>query len=294
MSLVLRFPAEQELSLLRKVLWQAHIGHHYRQEHHEQWIILADDAQVEQAKMIVTRWLEDDHFETPVDMPSAPSTLRQILMALYGVPTTALLVVLTVGIFLLQSLWGMQVESWLSIVPLAFIKGQWWAGTLVPDTLLTGQWWRLITPIFMHFGVMHLTFNLVWIWVFGRQVEWIDGAWRWLLFTLLWGIVSNLVQYACGSPWFGGLSGVVYGLMGYVWWNARYRPKNGYQMPPWLLGISLVWIVLGMLPIPASWGWPQMGNGAHLGGLIMGIVTAWGCRHGRWRTTPVTSTEHEV
>lgn len=294
MSLVFRFPAEQELALLRKVLWQVHIAHYYRQEDHEQWIILADDAQAEQAKSIVSRWLEGDQFDTPLETSSAPSTARQVITALQRVPMTALVVVAAVMVFLLQSVWGMQVESLLAIVPITSIEGQWWAGALVQDTLLSGQWWRLLTPVFMHFGMMHLTFNLVWIWVFGRQVEWIDGAWRWLAFIVLWGVVSNVTQYACGSAWFGGLSGIVYGVMGYVWWNARYNARSGYQIPPWLLSLSLVWVLLGMLPIPESWGWPQMGNGAHLGGLVIGVITALVCQRGQWRTSLSAATEREV
>lgn len=280
MSLVFRFPAEQDLALLRKVLWHARIGHHYRQEGREQWIVLVDDGQAEQAKSVIARWMEGDRFDTLPEVSAAPGAGRQIGMALKAVPITALLVVAALLVFGMQ--WLLPTPTLLAMVIVPESLSANGLGSL-QDTLSSGQWWRLLSPVLLHFGPMHLAFNLIWIWVFGRQVEVIDGGWRWLMFVILWGIMSNLAQYATGTVLFGGLSGVVYALMGYVWWNARRNARYGYQMPPWLLGLSVFWMVLGLVPLPDAWGWPQMGNGAHAGGLAIGLLTAMACQRGRWR-----------
>ena len=92
----------------------------------------------------------------------------------------------------------------------------------------------------MHFGVLHLVFNLLWLWVFGRQIEAIDGGWRFALVVVLSGVAANLAQYATGSVLFGGLSGIDFAVIGYVFIAARRRPALGYQMQRSLMIFMLI------------------------------------------------------
>ena len=81
--------------------------------------------------------------------------------------------------------------------------------------LIENQWWRLITPMFLHFSFAHLAFNCLWIYVLGEKIERVDGKLIFTLIIILTGVFSNLLQYFwTSSSLFGGLSGVIYGMLG--------------------------------------------------------------------------------
>ena len=132
-----------------------------------------------------------------------------------------------------------------------------------------GEVWRLLTPIFLHFGILHFVFNMLWLYSLGTQVE-LRGSWQQLIALVIGvGVVSNLGQYVLVGPLFGGFSGVVYGLLGYVWIMAQFAPSSGYVMDRFTVGFMLVWLLLGMSGVLGS-----IANAAHLFGLASGVL--WG------------------
>ncbi len=72
----------------------------------------------------------------------------------------------------------------------------------------------------MHFSLMHILFNLLWWWYLGGAVEKRIGSGKLVVITVISALLSGFVQHQFSGPWFGGLSGVVYALMGYVWLRA--------------------------------------------------------------------------
>ncbi len=139
-------------------------------------------------------------------------------------------------------------------------------------TLSSGQVWRLLTPDFLHFSWTHIIFNSVMLWFLGSQVEWFDGRSRLLLLFLVTSLLSNGLQYLVSGPLFGGLSGVVYGVLGYCWLSQRRLPR--FQFPPALVTFAVVWMVIGFTPLPEWLGLGRMANEAHLGGFIAGVLCA--------------------
>ncbi len=132
------------------------------------------------------------------------------------------------------------------------------------------QSWRFITPAFLHFSMLHIAFNLLWWWELAGVVEKQQGKLRLILLFLFTAITSNLAQFYLVGPYFGGLSGVVYGLVGYCWLfgilnkNSRVNLPNSYFL--FLLG----WLVLGFINIlPVN-----VANYAHLVGLLAGLLLA--------------------
>jgi len=80
-----------------------------------------------------------------------------------------------------------------------------------------GQVWRLVTPMLIHFGFAHTLFNMLWLRDLGSMFEARLSSWYLAVFIIVVSAASNLAQYlATHRPVFGGMSGVVYGLIGYV------------------------------------------------------------------------------
>ena len=137
-----------------------------------------------------------------------------------------------------------------------------------------GQIWRLLTPAFIHFGVPHLVFNMLGMQSLGSAVEAQNGRRFYLVLLLVLALASNLVQYIVSGPFFGGMSGVLYGLFAYIWLRSVCDPASGFYMPRQTIIIALVWFAAcftGLLgPIADS---------AHTAGLIVGAI--WGIVCGR-------------
>jgi len=130
-----------------------------------------------------------------------------------------------------------------------------------------GQPWRVITPILLHFGIVHLVFNLLWWWLLGGVIERFQSSFQLLMLTLGIGLVSNAAQFYAAGPAFGGLSGVIYGLIGYLWLYGKTNPAAGYQLRPAIVNFMLVWMVLGFTGLVGP-----VANVAHLSGLLAGCV----------------------
>jgi GlpG protein len=145
------------------------------------------------------------------------------------------------------------------------------------EEVASGQVWRLVSPIFLHFGFLHLFFNLVMLLSLGGQVESLRGSARMLLLVLVLAVVSNLAEFYLGrttfdswpplvrgSPNFGGLSGVVYGLFGYLWLKSIREPEWEVHLPTQTVVIMLGWFGLCLFFDK------DVANAAHAGGLAAG------------------------
>ncbi len=138
-----------------------------------------------------------------------------------------------------------------------------------------GQVWRLVTPIFLHFGIMHLLFNMMWLYDLGGGLERGLGSWRLGLMVLVLAVIPNLAQFLMSGPHFGGMSGVVFGLLGYVWIRGRLDPGCGLRLHPSTAAMMLIWLLLGFTGLLGG-----MANYVHGAGAVIGV--AWGFFAARW------------
>jgi membrane associated rhomboid family serine protease len=137
------------------------------------------------------------------------------------------------------------------------------------EQIKAGEVWRLLTPAFIHFGPVHLLFNMIWLWDLGRMIEAKRGSFFLGAFAVVIGIASNLAQYFAAGPTFGGMSGVIYGMLAYVFMQMRNDANSGYVLHKFDVITSVGWFFLcwiGALGAIANW--------AHSAGLVGGL--AWG------------------
>ena len=142
-------------------------------------------------------------------------------------------------------------------------------------SLKKGELWRLITPMFPHGSTIHLLFNVLAMIQLGRIVERMEGSIRFASLVLITGVLSSLLQGLLpvrlfGFPFFGGLSGVVYGVFGYLLVKAYIRTDLGIRLSQNSVIIMLAWLVLGFTGTMGD-----IANMAHLGGLLSGCFLGY-------------------
>lgn len=148
-------------------------------------------------------------------------------------------------------------------------------GIGLPEIIFQGEVWRLVTPILMHGGFVHILFNLWWLKDLGGILEWRLG-WKPLsILILIIAIASNLAQYYASGPHFLGISGVVFGLLGFIWMKGKHDPNFGIQLPPVIVGMMLLWLILGYTGILDRLVGGSIANAAHSAGLIAGMLCAF-------------------
>ncbi|ELX4930564.1 rhomboid family intramembrane serine protease GlpG [Escherichia coli] len=107
--------------------------------------------------------------------------------------------------------------------------------------------------------------------ILGGAVEKRLGSGKLIVITLISALLSGYVQQKFSGPWFGGLSGVVYALMGYVWLRGERDPQSGIYLQRGLIIFALIWIVAGWFDLFGM----SMANGAHIAGLAVGLAMAF-------------------
>jgi len=132
-----------------------------------------------------------------------------------------------------------------------------------------GQVWRVFTPMFLHFNIMHILFNMLWLKDLGRIIEAHKGTWLLLALVLTIAGLSNVAQFLHNGPGFGGMSGVVFGLLGYVWMQGKFNPASHLHLQQQTVIFMIVWFFVCLTGLVGP-----VANMAHGAGAVVGII--WG------------------
>ena len=157
-------------------------------------------------------------------------------------------------------------------------------GALLADIANPALLLRTLAPMLLHFGELHLVFNMLWLWYFGRQLEPWRPRWLYPTVIVLTSFIANTAQYLLGGGNnFGGMSGVVYGLLGFAWITQKLLPGARPILSDQMFLVFVIMLV-AMEVLASSW----IATAAHIGGLLaglfLGIVVAFVGRAG-WRSS---------
>jgi GlpG protein len=110
--------------------------------------------------------------------------------------------------------------------------------------------------------------------IFGNMIEARQSTWQLASLVLVIAGLSNLAQYYMSGPMFCGMSGVVYGLLGYIWMRGKFDPASGLFLHRETVAVMLVWFVFCMTPLMDMVFNMKVANTVHAVGLLVGV--AWG------------------
>jgi len=203
-------------------------------------------------------------------MQIKPPTVRRaqgVALATGSAPITKALIAINVGIYFITASQGGGLSSpGGHLFNKMFLLGSNQYFPFFGDLAHDHQWYRLVTAMFLHASLLHIGFNMYILWWAGSQVEQYLGRARFIGLYFVAGLAGSagaLLQ----APFIPGLgaSGAVFGVLGamaLLEWQVMGR-LGGQALP--LIAINLVLV---------SWG-------AHIGGLIGGVLVTLGYAH--WR-----------
>lgn len=273
---LIAFNQQSPAHLLANYLTSQSISATVMQSDKEFVVVLDDHAHVDRAKVIAEDFLtnpthpkyQQAAWDSGKNVQLAPSgsgfSVKNIINDAVKAPFTSVVFLLCVAVYTL-SLLGLfaPIAQHLLMQPFSVLSEN-------------HEWWRLLGPAFIHFSALHIIFNLLWWGMLGARIERTLGVSMLLIVFLVSATISNAAQAIFSDPvqanlyLFGGLSGVVYAVMGFVWWLGWLRPSWGLSLPNSIVGFMLVWLVLGYADIL----WVNMANAAHTAGLISGCLLA--------------------
>ena len=268
----MRLPVSVDLAGFVALLRRLQVPHRVTEEGGEQVLWVAQEPIAEQVRGLYASYPQGDGV-APVAAAPAQS-MATVIGRLRATPMTSGLLLVTLLVALVT--WGgenLQAVRWLSFLDFS-VHGQFLHFIPLSESLAQGQWWRLVSPALLHFGLLHLAMNSLWCWELGRRIEMRQGALALLGLLLFYSLVSNIAQYLWSGPGlFGGLSGVLYGLLGHCWIYQKLAPAPAYRLPPGVVGMMLIWLVVCMTGIFELVQLAAIANAAHVGGLLDGCLT---------------------
>ena len=265
---VLTAPLDEDLASFSLYLWQQRIPHRIVEQGDRQVLWVADAVHAARAEQLYRQLKSGD-----LRLERKGGTHRwfdwsAVVSQLGGAPVTVLLVLLSViGYLLVTYDRDYSLVSWLT-----YFDFERQGGSIV-WSVPPEQLWRLITPIFLHFSALHIVFNMLWLWELGRRIEHKEGSLRYSAIVLAIGLGSNVIQSVFSQVGiFGGMSGVIYGLLGFCWLWSFWRPRDSYHIRPAVIGVMIGWLVLCFFGFAALLGAGAVANAAHVGGLLVGML----------------------
>ena len=274
MIAALEISIDVDLRLFSQYLRQLGIEHRINEQAGNQIIWLADEARKQQVVSLYQRFESGELQLAAEEAPGQPrgSLLQGVARAVKHFPVTLSLMLISIVCFPIT--FGIETGEEGSLLRyMTFVDYNVGRSHVfyssIEETLGNMEIWRLWTPMLLHFGIVHIVFNLLWFWEIGRRIEWIRGGTTLVNLTLVTSLAANLSQYWMSGPTlFGGMSGVVYGFLGYSLIWSRLVPEKSTGVASGVYIFMLLFLLIGFTGMIDLLGFGAIANGAHLGGLM--------------------------
>ncbi len=276
-SSALRVPLNTNLEAFLQLLKQQGIGHRVTEDQGEQVLWVGSATQVEQVHVLYQQFQAGQwpvetvqHTPPPARAYQTPGFIQQLRNS----PITASVLLACLIVAAITQLGdSLDTVRWFTFNDFR-IQGDYIYFATLEQTLEQGQWWRLWSPMLLHFGFLHLAMNMMWYWELGRRIEYQQGWLFLLLLTLASALVSNVSQFVFSdAALFGGLSGVLYAVLGHCWIYQRIYPQASYALPNGVVAMMLIWLLLCLFGVVSALGFGQIANAAHVSGLLLGCLS---------------------
>ncbi len=273
----LRLPLHTNLAPFIRMLAQQGLEHRVTEDKGEQVLWVAGAAQAEYVgelyELFTQGRLAQYQGELNVEQPVHRSQ-QGFVEQLKRSPITAGVLIACLLVGLITQLGGdLEMVRWFTFNDFK-IQGDYVYFVPLEYGLEQGQWWRLFSPMLLHFGFLHLAMNMLWYWEIGRRIEHQQGQVFLILLTLIAALVSNASQFVFSeASLFGGLSGVLYAVLGHCWIYQRIHPQFNYALPNGVVAMMLIWLLLCLSGVVTALGFGQIANAAHVSGLVLGCVS---------------------
>jgi GlpG protein len=270
----LSISVDENIGDLSRTLWSMKIEHRISEVAGKQVVYVVDRACVEQVQALYLQFQQGllQPQQAPARQPRRRINWQGLLTVVPVTLMTILLSLVGTAIVSLDPSQGWM--HWFTFQDY-FYQGRQLYFMPAQDSWQTLEFWRLLTPTFLHFGLLHIVFNIVWMWFFGHRIELIQGRYQLLTVVLITALAANIAQFIM-SPGtiFGGLSGVDSGLVGYVWVWSLLRRGEDFAVPQSLIYMMLVYLVVAASGIVTFFSGTSVANAAHFGGLFAGMFVA--------------------
>lgn len=265
---------DEDLSQFSRLLWQRKLSHRIHTLENSQVVAVAKGESIPEVVDLFRRWRggeispSENYSSSVSSYFSSKDAIGKFLLGFIRAPLSLSLIVVCCVLAIFAPLNGFTDLTRLLLYPDFSFGTHTINLPRVLDSFSLLQFFKMISPMLLHAGLMHLAFNMLWLWEFGRRIEAAQPSWAMALLVIVLAVVSNTLQYIYGGGNnFGGMSGVVYGLFAYIWMWQLFDPAKKLNLPG-----SLVFFMLLSLAILTFMGLDFIADSAHVGGLLCGVV----------------------
>jgi len=223
-----------------------------------------------------------EHSGKPHGVPKVTLAAERAVTNLGGGRVNAItmaLIAINVGVYLAELGAGGTINgtnNWLFNHGASVLNGVYFNGQLVPlganevapglhlVGFAHGDWWRIFTPMFLHYGPIHLALNMYSLFFAGTILESIIGRWRFVLLYLVSGVAGSAGAFLWSPNSIGvGASGAIFGVLGalYVLERRRYIATGGQIAALLVINLIFTFVLSSFISV-----------GAHVGGLVGGLT----------------------